>query len=54
MTYDLLRHAADTWGLLFLGALFLIALWFALDPSARDRHHNASEIPFNDEGPDHD
>jgi cytochrome c oxidase cbb3-type subunit 4 len=49
--YELLRHAADTWGMLFLGLLFLIALWFALRPSAAGRHRDASEIPFRDESP---
>lgn len=51
MTYDALRHAADTWGMLFIGLLFLIALWFALRPSARARHRDASQIPFRDESP---
>ncbi len=51
MTYEMLRHAADTWGMLFLVLVFLLALWFALRPSARARHLDASMIPFRDEGP---
>lgn len=51
MTYELLRHAADTWGMLFLALIFLLALWFALRPSARARHDDASQIPFRDEDP---
>ena len=51
MMYELLRHAADTWGMLFLGLIFLLALWFALRPSARARHEDASHIPFRDEDP---
>ncbi|CAN5432083.1 hypothetical protein BH10PSE12_BH10PSE12_32250 [soil metagenome] len=49
MNYDALRHAADTMGLLFLGLLYLIALWLALRPSARGRCREASEIPFRNE-----
>jgi len=51
MSYNLLRHAADTWGMLFLGLVFLLALWFALRPSARQRHDDAAQIPFRDESP---
>lgn len=51
MSYDLLRHAADTWGMLFLGLIFLLALWFALRPSARAGHDDAAQIPFRDEDP---
>jgi len=51
MIYEMLRHAADTWGMLFLALVFLLALWFALRPSARERHRDASFIPFRDEGP---
>ena len=51
MMYEVLRHAADTWGMLLLGLMFLIALWFALRPSAIERHRQASEIPFRDESP---
>lgn len=50
MTYDALRQAADSWGLLFLALIFLLAIWRALRPSARAAHHDASLIPFRDEG----
>lgn len=51
MTYDMLRHAADSWGLLFLTLIFLLAVWRALRPSARAHHRDASQIPFRDESP---
>jgi len=51
MTYDALRHAADSWGLLFLTLVFLLALWRAWRPSARVHHDDASQIPFRDERP---
>jgi cytochrome c oxidase cbb3-type subunit 4 len=54
MTYETMRHAADTWGLLFLATLFLIAIWRAVRPSARAHHEAAKLIPFSDESPRHD
>lgn len=54
MTYDLLRHVADSWGLLFLTIIFLLAVWRAWRPSARAYYEDARLIPFRDEGPDHD
>lgn len=49
MSYDAIRHAADSWGLLFLALTFTLAVWRALRPSARADHHAASLIPFRDE-----
>jgi cytochrome c oxidase cbb3-type subunit 4 len=54
MTYSALREAADSWGMLFLLLVFLLCLWRALRPSARSLHHDASLIPFSDEGPHDD
>ncbi|MBU3079361.1 cbb3-type cytochrome c oxidase subunit 3 [Sphingomonas quercus] len=51
MSYDALRHAADSWGLLCLTILFLFAVWRALRPSARADQEAASLIPLDDEGP---
>lgn len=51
MTYEALRHAADSWGLLFLTLVFLFAVWRAMRPSARAHHLDASHIPFRDESP---
>lgn len=54
MTYTILRHFADSWGLLFLLLLFIFAVWRALRPSARIHHEQARNIPFSDEGPYND
>jgi len=54
MNYDAIRHAADSWGLVFLTCLFLTAIWFALRPSARAQQQDAKMIPLRDEEPDHD
>jgi cytochrome c oxidase cbb3-type subunit 4 len=51
MHYEAIRDAADTWGMLFLLFIFLLAIWRALRPSARPLHKDASLIPFSDESP---
>lgn len=51
MTYDALRHFADSWGLLFLTLVFLLVVWRACRPSARADHEAARQIPLSDEGP---
>ena len=42
MNYDALRHLADSWGLVFLGLLFLSCVGWALRPGAKARHHHAA------------
>ena len=51
MNYDALRHFADSWGLLFMVGVFLLAVWRALRPSARHHMEDARTIPFRDEEP---
>jgi cytochrome c oxidase cbb3-type subunit 4 len=53
MSYQLLRELADSFGLLFLFAVFLFAIGRALRPSARSLHQSASMIPLADEEPRH-
>ena len=42
MNYDALRHLADSWGLVFLGLLFLTCVGWALRPGARTHHQHAA------------
>jgi cytochrome c oxidase cbb3-type subunit 4 len=44
MTYEALRHFADSWGLVFLLAVFLAAVGWAFRPGASFR--DQAEIPF--------
>jgi cytochrome c oxidase cbb3-type subunit 4 len=44
MTYDALRHFADSWGLLFMTLFFVGVIGWALRPGATYREH--AEIPF--------
>ncbi len=50
MTYDALRHFADTWGLIALLAVFLMALAFALRPGAGKTYARIARIPLEEEG----
>ena len=43
--YDVLRHFADSWGLLFMVTIFVFAVWRALRPSARQDMEDAQHHP---------
>jgi cytochrome c oxidase cbb3-type subunit 4 len=48
MDYDTLRHFADSWGLVFLLAVFVAAVGWPFRPGSSYRAH--ADIPFrNDE-----
>ncbi|MBO9518750.1 MAG: cbb3-type cytochrome c oxidase subunit 3 [Porphyrobacter sp.] len=50
-TYDMLRHMADSWGLLVMLLVFVtLALW-PFRPGARRRNDEAANLIFKD---DHD
>jgi cytochrome c oxidase cbb3-type subunit 4 len=49
MDYDTLRHLADSWGLLYLMAIFVGAVAFAFRPGARRQQADAALIPFNED-----
>jgi cytochrome c oxidase cbb3-type subunit 4 len=44
MTYDALRHFADSWGLLFMALVFVGVVAWALRPGAS--YHDHAAIPF--------
>jgi cytochrome c oxidase cbb3-type subunit 4 len=49
--YDMLRHFADSWGLLYMMAIFLTVVVFILKPGARASAEQAARIPLDDEHP---
>ena len=49
MTYDTLRHFADSWGLLALMTIFVIAVAFALRPGAGDAYSRLARLPLDDD-----
>jgi len=46
--YDLLRHFADSWGLVYMMAIFLAVIFFLVRPGAKARAVEAARIPLND------
>lgn len=52
MDYQTLRSFADSWGLLFMVAIFCVAVWRAMRPAARPHHDEARMIPFREEEAD--
>lgn len=48
-TYDAMRHFADSWGLVYMMAIFLAVLAIILLPGASRRAKDAASIPLNDD-----
>lgn len=49
MTYNDLRHFADSWGLLAMTLLFLTLIAWPFRPSARDRNDEAANMIFRED-----
>ncbi|MBN9433944.1 MAG: cbb3-type cytochrome c oxidase subunit 3 [Bosea sp.] len=49
MDYETMRHFADSWGLVYMVAIFLAAVFWVLRPRARQAARDAALIPFRDE-----
>lgn len=52
MSYDALRHLADSWGLVMMGVLFTVFVGWTFRKGAADRHADAANMIFKDD--DHD
>jgi cytochrome c oxidase cbb3-type subunit IV len=48
MSYDAFRHLADSWGLVFLGLVYLTFVGWALLPANRERNREAATMIFKD------
>lgn len=49
MSYDTLRHFADSWGLLFMVLTFLTLIGWALRPAARTLHRDSANSIFDED-----
>ena len=49
--YDMLRHFADSWGLLYMMAIFLTVVFLLVRPGARANAVAAARIPLDDNEP---
>jgi len=53
LDHEILRHLADTWGLVLLVVVFLAVALFALRPGAGAYYRKCAQIPLNDDrGPE--
>lgn len=49
MTYDALRHFADSWGLLVLFMIFIGIVAFAMRPGAGKAYSRIARLPLDDD-----
>ncbi|MEO0922937.1 MAG: cbb3-type cytochrome c oxidase subunit 3 [Pseudomonadota bacterium] len=49
MEYENLRQFADSWGLVYLFALFIIAILFTFKPGSRATADEAAQIPLKED-----
>lgn len=49
MTYESFRQFADSWGLLYMLAIFLIVIALVLRPGAKRAADEAANIPFKED-----
>jgi cytochrome c oxidase cbb3-type subunit 4 len=49
--YDMLRHFADSWGLLYMMAIFFAVVFLLVRPGAKSNAMEAARIPLDDEYP---
>jgi cytochrome c oxidase cbb3-type subunit 4 len=48
VSYDSLRHLADSWGLLVMGLVYLALVGWAFLPRNRGRNRDAANMIFKD------
>jgi cytochrome c oxidase cbb3-type subunit 4 len=51
-TYTMMRHFADSWGLLAMALFFVGVVIFAFRPGSRKAATRAADIPFKDDHPE--
>jgi cytochrome c oxidase cbb3-type subunit 4 len=48
-TYEIMRHFADSWGLLALTLVFLLVVAFVFRAGSRSQYDHAARIPLDDD-----
>ena len=48
-TYEIMRHFADSWGLLALTFVFLFVVAFVFRAGSRAQYERAARIPLDDD-----
>ena len=49
MSYDAFRHFADSWGLVFMGLVFLTFIGWTFRPGASSDHDEAANMIFDED-----
>ncbi len=49
MDYETLRHAADSWGLLYMFIVFVCVIAFVFRPGSRKHYDEAARIPLKED-----
>jgi cytochrome c oxidase cbb3-type subunit 4 len=49
MDYQQFRHFADSWGLVYLLVVFLVAVAFVFRPGSRKHYDRAARIPLDED-----
>lgn len=49
LDYTMMRHFADSWGLVAMMVFFIAAVALAVRPSAKTLHEDAASIPFKED-----
>lgn len=49
MSYNALRHFADSYGLLFMGVIFLVLIGWTFRRSAKHDHQRAANMIFEED-----
>lgn len=49
MDYDTVRHAADSWGLVYLLVLFVGVVFFTFRPGSKKMSDDAAQIPLKED-----
>jgi len=47
--YEALRHFADSWGLVFMGVLFVVFVGWTFRKGASDRHDKCANMIFEED-----
>ena len=48
-TYEIMRHFADSWGLLALALIFVVVIVFVFRTGSRSQYEHAARIPLEDD-----
>ena len=49
MTFDSVSRFAQTWGLIYLLAMFVVVLVYAMRPGAKKKFEDAARIPLKED-----